>query len=209
MYDEIKLVLKNNKIRIVYILVIITLMFTVNHFIHSMILYPILDFIYRFFYGVINVTVSLTLIYISSQESQNKKVELKKFIQYVFKDIKHILWVFIVYFIILFLVNLFTIPIVSMIVIQALFVFIWQAFIIDSKRKFEVFSTSASLVFENFSRVIKYLVIYLIVIILNIIIVIPSKQVLEIIVQYLVNISSYYFIIIFTILYMKLKEENI
>ncbi|GMQ64699.1 hypothetical protein [Vallitalea maricola] len=139
MNKQAKDILRNNKKEIIYLVLIITTIFIVNQIIYTtnqnhLINYTIIKTIYNLIKGFINLWISLIIVYISMQNITDKTVNLKEFIMDSLSDIKQILYVYVIQFIILIIVSLFTIPIISTIIVQALLVFVWQVYLIDNKR---------------------------------------------------------------------------
>lgn len=219
MNKQAKDILKDNKKVIIYLVLIITTIFIVDQIIYTtdqnhLIKYTIIKTIYNLIKGFINLWISLVIIYISMQNITGKTVNLKEFIIDSLSDIKQILYVYAIQFIILIIVTLFTIPIISTIIVQALLVFVWQVYLIDNKRKLEVFTVSVSVVFSNINKVIKYIMMYFgVFIMMALINLLPIKmEYLEkgfiIMVQYFGVLILNYLTIMFTIIYMELKENK-
>ncbi|WP_273324064.1 hypothetical protein [Vallitalea guaymasensis] len=219
MNKQAKDILRKNKKEIIYLVLIITTIFIVDQIIYTtdqnhLIKYTIIKTIYNLIKGFINLWISLVIIYISMQNITGKTVNLKEFIIDSLSDIKQILYVYAIYFIILIIVSLFTIPIISTIIVQALLVFVWQVYLIDNKRKLEVFTVSVSVVFSNINKVIKYIMMYFgVLIMMALINLLPIKmEYLEkgfiIMVQYFGLLILNYLTIMFTIIYMEIKENK-
>ena len=218
MNKQAKDILKDNKKVIIYLVLIITTIFIVDQIIYTTdynhLNYTIIKTIYNLIKGFINLWISLVIIYISMQNITGKTVNLKEFIIDSLSDIKQILYVYAIQFIILIIVSLFTIPIISTIIVQALLVFVWQVYLIDNKRKLEVFTESVSVVFSNINKVIKYIMMYFGVLIMMALINLLSikMEYLEkgfiIMVQYFGVLILNYLTIMFTIIYMEIKENK-
>ncbi|WP_304943002.1 hypothetical protein [Vallitalea guaymasensis] len=218
MNKQAKDILKDNKKVIIYLVLIITTIFIVDQIIYTTdynhLNYTIIKTIYNLIKGFINLWISLVIIYISMQNITGKTVNLKEFIIDSLSDIKQILYVYAIQFIILIIVTLFTIPIISTIIVQALLVFVWQVYLIDNKRKLEVFTVSVSVVFSNINKVIKYIMMYFgVLIMMALINLLPIKmEYLEkgfiIMVQYFGVLILNYLTIMFTIIYMEIKENK-
>ncbi|WP_113672149.1 hypothetical protein [Vallitalea guaymasensis] len=218
MNKQAKDILKDNKKVIIYLVLIITTIFIVDQIIYTTdynhLNYTIIKTIYNLIKGFINLWISLVIIYISMQNITGKTVNLKEFIIDSLSDIKQILYVYAIQFIILIIVSLFTIPIISTIIVQALLVFVWQVYLIDNKRKLEVFTESVSVVFSNINKVIKYIMMYFgVLIMMALINLLPIKmEYLEkgfiIMVQYFGVLILNYLTIMFTIIYMEIKENK-
>lgn len=218
MNKQAKDILKDNKKVIIYLVLIITTIFIVDQIIYTTdynhLNYTIIKTIYNLIKGFINLWISLVIIYISMQNITGKTVNLKEFIIDSLSDIKQILYVYAIQFIILIIVTLFTIPIISTIIVQALLVFVWQVYLIDNKRKLEVFTVSVSVVFSNINKVIKYIMMYFgVFIMMALINLLPIKmEYLEkgfiMMVQYFGVLILNYLTIMFTIIYMEIKENK-
>ncbi|QUH28511.1 hypothetical protein [Vallitalea guaymasensis] len=218
MNKQAKDILRKNKKEIIYLVLIITTIFIVDQIIYTTdynhLNYTIIKTIYNLIKGFINLWISLVIIYISMQNITGKTVNLKEFIIDSLSDIKQILCVYAIQFIILIIVSLFTIPIISTIIVQALLVFVWQVYLIDNKRKLEVFTVSVSVVFSNINKVIKYIMMYFgVLIMMALINLLPIKmEYLEkgfiIMVQYFGVLILNYLTIMFTIIYMEIKENK-
>jgi len=163
----------------------------------------------------LSIFLQLLVVHIIIEKERNEKGNIKRIITHIIREFEEVI-IIIGLELLCFLIAIFSfIPIIPMLVVQTLFIFVWPIFIVERKVRFEVLIESTKLVFRNIKDLLKYLGLYVGIIMLISIIALTEgldMTVLEksfiICIRYFERFVTIFFTILVTRLYLQYREKN-
>lgn len=144
-------------------LVIISLLFLVGR-VEFLPIYNIyFDLIYKLFHFLITVFLSLMVVHIVIISNKGEKLNIIEIVGRIISESKEVVIIICLQILFLFLTIFIIIPVLPALIIQTLFIFVWQVYILEDKRRFEALVESTKVVANNALDVFKYILVYFLI----------------------------------------------